>query len=252
MSVLEVKNLTKSFDGLRALDIQMPVGFEAGEITSMIGPNGAGKTTLFNLINGFIKPDAGTILYRGKDITGLSPWSVARLGIGRLFQDVRPFQRLTVCDNVLSAFKEQRGENPLCSLFMRWKVAADEARLTEKTMGLLRFVGLADKADEPAENLSFGQQKLLSIARMLAADSDVLLLDEPTAGVNPQMVTTILDVMRKLASEGKTIVVIEHNMNVVLAISDWVNFMDEGQILAVGHPDEVLGNSEVRATYMGL
>jgi ABC-type branched-subunit amino acid transport system ATPase component len=138
------------------------------------------------------------------------------------------------------------------SVIARWKVTEEEHSLSEQTMRLLEFVGLADQAQELAENLSYGQQKLLAIARLLAADADVLLLDEPTAGVNPQMVGTLLDVIRRLAAEGKTVVVIEHNMNVVIEIADWVYFMDEGQVVSFGLPSDVLGDPEVRAAYIGL
>lgn len=251
MSILELENVSKSFDGLRAVD-RVSLGFEAGKITALIGPNGAGKTTVFNLISGFLRPDEGAITYRGRNIAGLAPWHIAQLGIGRLFQDVRLFDRMTVKDNVLAAFRKQKGESALMSVIARWKVTKEERLLLEQTMRLLKFVGLADQAEELAENLSYGQQKLLAIARLLAADADVLLLDEPTAGVNPQMVGTLLDVIRRLAAEGKTVVVIEHNMNVVIEIADWVYFMDEGQVVSFGLPNEVLGDPEVRAAYVGL
>jgi ABC-type branched-subunit amino acid transport system ATPase component len=251
MSILELENVTKTFDGVRAVD-DASVGFDKGKITALIGPNGAGKTTIFNLISGFLRPDAGTIHYREKDISGLVPWDIAHMGIGRLFQDVRLFDRMVVMDNVLTAFKKQKGESVLMSVIARWKVIKEEQSLKSQAMRFLEFVGLTEKAEELAENLSYGQQKLLSIARLLAADSDVLLLDEPTAGVSPQMIGPILDVIRKLAREGKTLVVIEHNMNVVIEIANWVYFMDEGQVVSFGLPNEVLGDPEVRAAYIGL
>jgi len=251
MNNLELIDVSKSFDGLKAVD-QVSIGLQKGKITALIGPNGAGKTTIFNLISGFIKPDSGQILYRGQNMVGLSPWEIASLGIGRLFQDVRVFSRLTVLDNVLAAFKGQKGEKVMVAILGRGKVLSEEARNKEKALELLRFVGLAEKASDLAENLSYGQQKLLSIARLLAAEADVLLLDEPTAGVNPAMIGQILKVARTLAEQGKTVVIIEHNMNVVVEVADWVYFMDDGQIVSFGLPKDVLGDPEVRRAYIGL
>jgi ABC-type branched-subunit amino acid transport system ATPase component len=251
MSVLHLENVSKSFDGIQAVD-EVSIGFNEGKITTLIGPNGAGKTTVFNLISGFLHPDAGAIYYRDKAIHELRPWHISQVGIGRLFQDVRLFDRLTVKENVMAAFRNQKGENALISMVARWKVAKEENLLASRAMKLLESVGLAERAAEMAENLSYGQQKLLAIARLLAADADFILLDEPTSGVSPQMVEKLLNVIRSLAREGKTIVVIEHNINVVMEISDWVYFMDEGQVVSFGLPYEVLGDPEVRAAYVGL
>lgn len=249
--MLELREVSKSFGGLRAVD-RVSAVFEPGRISALIGPNGAGKTTLFHLIGGVLQPDEGVIRYEGVRLNGLPPWRVAMLGIGRLFQDVRVFRKLSVFENVLTAFPDQRGENPFWSIFLRHRVVWQERRNTEQAKQLLAFVGLLEMADEPAESLSYGQQKLLAIARLLAAGSKVLLLDEPTAGVNPEMVKSILDVLRQLAREGKMNIIIEHNMNVVMEIADRVYFMDDGQIVAEGTPEEVLGDAAVRAAYLGL
>lgn len=251
MNTLELEKVSKSFGGLRAVN-DVSATFEAGRITALIGPNGAGKTTLFHLIGGVLRPDAGLIRYKGRRIDGLPPWRIARYGIGRLFQDVRVFNKLTALENVLSAFPHQLGENPLWSLVLRPKVVQQERQLTHQARQLLQFVGLHDHADAPAESLSYGQQKLLAIARLLAARADALLLDEPTAGVNPEMVKEILALLRQLANNGKLVILIEHNMSVVMDIADWVYFMDEGKIIAEGTPNEVLGNSTVRAAYLGM
>lgn len=251
MNTLELEKVSKSFGGLRAVN-DVSATFEAGRITALIGPNGAGKTTLFHLIGGVLRPDTGIIRYKGRRIDGLSPWRVARYGIGRLFQDVRVFNKLTALENVLSAFPHQLGENPLWSLVLRPKVVQQERQLTHQARQLLQFVGLHEHADAPAESLSYGQQKLLAIARLLAARADALLLDEPTAGVNPEMVKEILALLRQLANNGKLVILIEHNMSVVMDIADWVYFMDEGKIIAEGTPNEVLGNSTVRAAYLGM
>lgn len=251
MNTLELEKVSKSFGGLRAVN-DVSATFEAGRITALIGPNGAGKTTLFHLIGGVLRPDTGIIRYKGRRIDGLSPWRVARYGIGRLFQDVRVFNKLTALENVLSAFPHQLGENPLWSLVLRPKVVQQERQLTHQARQLLQFVGLHEHADAPAESLSYGQQKLLAIARLLAARADALLLDEPTAGVNPEMVKEILALLRQLANNGKLVILIEHNMSVVMDIADWVYFMDEGKIIAAGTPTEVLGNPTVRAAYLGM
>lgn len=251
MSVLELENVSKSFGGIRAVD-GVSIGFDAGKVTGLIGPNGAGKTTLFNLISGFLHPDEGDIQYHERSIVGLTPWHIARMGIGRLFQDVRVFNRMTVLENVMVAFEHRMGESWFKALFLRPKVMRQENALRERAMELLEFVGLAKHAHSFAEDLSFGQQKLLSIARLLAADADVLLLDEPTAGVSPQMIEPLLTLIRKLAEGGKTPIVIEHNMNVIMEVCDWVYFMDDGQVIAFGLPDEVLNDREVRAVYIGL
>ncbi len=252
MITLETVDVTKSFGGIKAVD-NVSISFESGQITALIGPNGAGKTTLFHLITGMIPPDNGQILYKGQEIQGRSPWEIARLGIGRLFQDVRIFPHLTVLENVLTAFKYQPGENPLWTLLRRKKMVEAEHSLLQKARYWLNFVGLEKLERHPGEALSFGQQKLLSLARLLANEAEVLLLDEPTAGVNPEMIQKIIDLIQKLAhKEGKTIVVIEHNMNVVLQVADWVFFMDEGRIEAFGKPEEVLAEKEVREAYIGL
>ena len=248
---LECRNLVKTFGGVRAID-DLSVTFEAGRITALIGPNGAGKTTLFHLITGALRPDAGEILYRERRIDHLPPWRIAQLGIGRLFQDVRVFNKLTVLENVLVAFRGQSGENPLNSLLRRSAINRQERANVEEARRRLDFVGLGGLSAARGEDLSHGQQKLLALARLLAADADVFLLDEPTSGVNPEMVDTLLDLIRRLAGEGKTVVVIEHNMDVVMEIANWVYFMDEGEIVAFGLPDEILGDREVRAAYLGL
>jgi len=251
MSILELRSVTKSFGGIRAAD-QVSMGFEQGLITGLIGPNGAGKTTIFNLISGFLRADEGKVCCRGRDITGFAPWRIAQLGVGRAFQDVHLFSRMRAMDNVLVAFRNQTGENPLMSVFGRWKTVARDKACRERAMGLLDFVGLREKAGDLAEDLSYGQQKLLSIVRLLAADADILLLDEPTAGVNPQMIGLLLQVIRKLAQEGKTVVFIEHNMNVVIEIADWLYFLDGGQVESFGRPKDVLGDPEVRKAYIGV
>lgn len=252
-SVLRCRDLKKSFGGVCAVDLPAakPV-FEPGRVTALIGSNGAGKTTLFHLLTGQLKPDVGEVLLGKQRIDGLAPWRIAHLGVGRLFQDVRVFEKLSVLDNVRVAFRRQRGENPLLSVLARRAVRKQETVNTEEAQRLLVFVGLEEYGDARAESLSYGQQKLLALARLLAADATTLLLDEPTAGVNPYMVEKLLELIRRLAREGKTVVLVEHNMEVVEAIADHVFFMHEGRIIAEGIPSEVLNDPEIRATYLGL
>lgn len=269
-AILELNGITKAFDGINAVYFKMSpeidersrnssaqdepivIGIDKGKIVGLIGPNGAGKTTVFNMISGIIKPDEGEIYYKQTPITALPPWKIANLGIGRLFQDVHIFSQLSVLDNVMVAFKNQTGENPFKTLFFRLSVKKNECERHQKALELLNFVGLKKKAEENADNLSFGQQKLLSIARLLAADSDLLLLDEPTAGVNQSMIKKLLRVIKNLASNGKTILFIEHNMNVVIEIADFVYFLNEGQKINFGTPDDVLCTPEVRNQYLGI
>jgi len=249
---LECIDLTKTFGGIHAVD-EVDLTFEAGKITALIGPNGAGKTTLFHLINGYLKPDAGKILYREKEIQGLPPWKIGQLGIGRLFQDVRVFSNLTVWDNLLTAYKYKLGENPLWNVFLPNKILWETRMAEKQARKWLDFVELSDYQNHLAEELSYGQQKLLAIARLLVNDAGVLLLDEPTAGVNPEMIKNLVALIQRLArEENKTVIVIEHNLNLVLDIADWVFFMDEGKITAFGKPYEVLSDVSVREAYLGL
>lgn len=251
MGAVEVRSVTKYFGGLAAVN-EASLIFLPGRVTGLIGPNGAGKTTLFNLISGFLKPDGGEIWLDGTRIDRLPPWRIAQLGVGRLFQDVRVYDRLTVLDNVMLARRGLKGENPLFSLLRRRAVKREEEENSEEARRWLEFVGLAEKEGSLAENLSYGQQKLLSLARLFAGGFDVLLLDEPTAGVHPRMIKPILDLIRRMAEEGKTVVVIEHNMSVIADASDWVYFMNEGRVIAFGTPDEVLGDPEVKRAYLGM
>lgn len=241
----------KSFGGLHVVH-DVSVSFEAGKITALIGPNGAGKTTLFHLIAGALRPDSGEVIHNGQRIDGLPVWEIARSGIGRLFQDVRVFGRMTVLENVLIGFPGQNGESLAGALLSRGRVAHQEAEHRAKAEGLLARMQLDRYATAAAAALSYGQQKLLACARLLAGGADTLLLDEPAAGLNPEALAQLQKILRQLAEEGKTMVVIEHNMSTILEICDWVNFIDEGQIVAFGLPSEVLGDPGIRATYLGI
>lgn len=251
--ILELCGLTKGFEGIKAVD-GISLAFSRGKITSLIGPNGAGKTTIFNLINGFVKPDSGAIFFNGKRIDMLPPWKVAALGIGRIFQDVRIFGKLTALENLLLAARNGLREHPIKVLLFKRRVSLQEKNLIELARKWLGFVELGGKENTLAENLSYGQQKLLAIARLLMGGYQLLLLDEPTAGVNPTMAKDILNVIKRLVreQEDRTAIIIEHNMTAVLHVSDWVFFMDEGKITSFGLPDDVLRDPEVRRAYLGL
>lgn len=250
-SVLHINGLVKSFDGLRVVD-GLDLSIEPCKITGLIGPNGAGKTTLFNIINGYLSPDVGIIMYQDKDITPLPSWQRARLGIGRMFQDIRVFGKLTVLENLMVADKNSAGENPF-TLF--WNMNGIKKREKERQAMAERwldFVGLADHRAMYAENLSYGQQKLLALARLLYGDFDLLLIDEPVSGVNPAMVGVILEKIRELTALGKTVIIVEHDMPAVKEIADMVHFMNAGKVLASGPPEEVLNDPEVREVYTGV
>jgi len=247
--LLEIEGLSKSFDGVNAL-----AGFSCavgeGEIVGLIGPNGAGKTTFFNVITGFMHADGGSARFRGADVLGLPPHRVARAGISRTFQNLRLIRRLSVLDNVLLAFKDQPGER-LASIFLRRRACARcEDRNAEKAVALLKDAGLGEKLHDPADDLSYGQQKLLSLVCCLAADADLLLLDEPVAGIAPEMMERILSIIRALPEKGKTVVLIEHNMDAIAQVSDRVIFMDAGIKVSEGTPEEVRSDPKVLEAYL--
>jgi len=251
LAQLEVIDISKAFGGIRALD-SVSAGFEKGQVTCIIGPNGAGKTTLFNIVSGFIGADNGDVFYRGVSLRGLRPHCVARLGIGRLFQDVRVFPRMTLLENVAVACKGQKGESPLAAMF--WPVfgGQDEVDNLHQAHSHLEFVGLGELANSWAERISYGQQKLLAIARLLNNDADCLMLDEPTAGVQPSLVDKIIDLIRRLADTGKTIIVIEHNLGIVKRLGDWIYLMEDGRIEAFGEPGEVLRDAALVRLFPSL
>ena len=249
MDTLRCDGLQKSFDGVCAL---ADVGLELPPtgITAVIGPNGAGKTTLLNILTGFLRPDRGQCFLGEREMTHLSPHRIARLGIARTFQDLRCILQVSVLDNVLLARPNQRGETLLGAL-LRFGVAAEEDRNREAAERLLTFVGLADKDSELAGELSYGQQKLLTLACCVATEARILFLDEPVAGVHPEMASQILELLRQLSDQGKLIVFIEHDIGAVRQVADHVIVMDEGRIIAQGPPREVLERPEIMEAYLG-
>lgn len=232
-SSLEVRNITKTFGSLRAVD-DLSINVEEGRITGLIGPNGAGKTTLFNVITGVLRPDSGKVFFRGKDITHLKPYQIARKGIGRTWQIIRIFHKMTVMENLLTAANLKEGDEE------------------KKAMQLLDFFGLIDDRDNYAGELSVGQQKILSIARILMFDPELMLLDEIAAGVNPTEQLKILDVIHELCDQrGKTFLIIEHDMDVIMGHCDKVICMNFGEKIAEGSCKEVQENEKVIEAYFG-
>ncbi len=231
---------------LDGIDLKLP----SRGIVAVIGPNGAGKTTLLNVLTGFLRADSGQCLLGHRDITRLPPHCIARLGLIRTFQDLRLIRQMSVLDNVMLARPNQRGER-LWAALLRIGTTAEEARNRDAALKLLQFAGLADKTADLAGEISYGQQKLLTLACCLATEPRFLLLDEPIAGVHPELVGRILGLMRQLRDEGRLIVFIEHDIASVRQIADQVIVMDDGRVIAQGPPSEVLRRPEIMEAYIG-
>jgi branched-chain amino acid transport system ATP-binding protein len=249
MPTFRCDGLCRSFDGVRALaDVNLQ--FPSSGITAIIGPNGAGKTTLVNILTGFLRPDAGRCFLGDRETTRLPPHTIARLAVARTFQDLRLILQVSVLENALLARPKQRGESLLGAL-LRVGVATEEMRNHEDAMRLLKFVGLEDKTLEAAGELSYGQQKLLTLACCLATEARILFLDEPVAGVHPEMASRILDLLLQLRDQRKLIVFIEHDIAAVRQVADHIIVMDEGKIIAEGPPRDVLDRPEIMEVYLG-
>ena len=246
--IMEVRNITKKFGGLTAVDVEH-LEIERHTITSLIGPNGAGKTTLFNLVTGFDKPDSGEWHLNGGALVGISAHQVARRGMVRTFQLTRSLAKLTVMENMLVADQNNPGESLRGALLGGWG-SAERAAVVRATDLLQRFQ-LEDMASDYAGALSGGQRKLLEVARALMVDPEVIMLDEPMAGVNPALTQSLLGHITDLRNDGKTVVFIEHDMDVVQEISDWVVVLAEGGVIAEGPPDLIAKDPAVIDAYLG-
>lgn len=246
MALLKIEHLVKRFGGLAAVN---HCNFEIREnsITSLVGPNGAGKTTIFDLISGFLEHDSGEIYFKGNPIGKLPAYARARLGIGRTFQAIRIFPELTALENILLGMRERGGN--FFSIFLPQRNS--ERELKRRAFELLELIHLHDKANTLAINLSYGQQKLLEIMRTVASKASLFLLDEPAAGVNRTMLKTIISLIKELKAQGKTIVIIEHDMGFVMELSEQVIVMDYGKEIAEGTPEAIQNNPKVLEAYLG-
>lgn len=251
MALLEVKHIDKSFGGVKAIQ-DFSLEANPGEIHGIIGPNGAGKTTIFNTISGVYTADKGTVLLDGKDITKMEQHKITRLGMGRTFQNIRLFKGLTVEENVMCAFDPQSKYTVLGGLLPTPTRFAEEKRGRELCRKYLDVVGMGAYANERPENLSYGMQRRIEIARALMCEPKILLLDEPAAGLNPTEVGELTELIQRVGKEiGFGILLIEHRLELVMSISDMIHVQNFGKTIAVGTPYEVQHNPEVIEAYLG-
>ncbi len=251
---LKIEGLSKHFEGVRAVD-GIDLHLKKGEVTSLIGPNGAGKTTFFNCITGMVSPSSGGIYFQKKSLKGFKPWQITACGIARTFQNIRLFSEMTVLENVLVG-RYPKNALPLRRTFLgalmqgkKFKTGEHKARVF--AMDLLEFVGLSDQSTRPARHLSYGDQRRLEIARAMASDPELLLLDEPAAGMNPRETHALMDLVAKIQKRGITPFLIEHNMQLVMGVSDQIVVLDHGTKIAQGRPEEIQKNSAVITAYLG-
>ncbi len=249
---LQVDNLRKSFGGITAVD-GATFRVERGTLTGLIGPNGAGKSTTFNLITGVHQPDSGSVTFNGEDVTGLEPHQVAGRGMVRTFQIARELGEMTVLENMMLAPQNQIGEQLWRSVTpgLRGRVVDQEAELLERVWETLEFFEIDHIAEEYAENLSGGQRKLLELARALLTDPDVLLLDEPFAGVNPSLERRLVEHIHTLRERGYTFLLVEHDMDLIMENCEHVIVLHQGRVLTEGTPAEIKANEEVVEAYLG-
>jgi branched-chain amino acid transport system ATP-binding protein len=249
--LLEIKDLVVKFGGVTALN-HVDLHVSEGEVAALIGPNGAGKTTVFNIVTGYYTPESGDVLIDGVSVKGQRPYKIARAGLGRTFQNIRLFEDMTALENVATAADALNRSGLVGSLFGISRSRKDEARSLEKAHELLSFIGLDHRAQQLAKNLPYGDQRRLEIARALGTEPKILLLDEPAAGFNPQEKVELAAIIKKIRDAGYTILLIEHDMSLIMGISDRVVVLDFGQKIADDLPSIVQNDPQVIAAYLGV
>ena len=250
MTTLEIQDLSKAFGGLQAVH-HFDCTATSGQIHALIGPNGAGKSTIFNLICGVIKPDSGQVLLDGENLVGLPPHKITAKGIARTFQNVRLFKNMSVRDNIIVAVHAARNQGILPAIVSAGPGSATLRDLHEKADAVLEIVGIGHRADVVAKNLPYGEQKRVELARALGCPAKALLLDEPTTGMNPTEASAMMDTIHTIKDRGIAILLVEHNMRVVMDISDVVTVMNFGQVICAGTPEHVCQDEQVIAAYLG-
>jgi branched-chain amino acid transport system ATP-binding protein len=250
-TILDVDQLTLRFGGLTALD-NVSFDIKEGEILGLIGPNGAGKTTCFNAITGVYRPTSGTISFNGESLAGKKRFQITQAGIARTFQNIRLFPTMTALENVLVGADARHTTGMFSALFRLPKHRREEAEGHQRAMELLRFMGLAKQADELAANLSYGDQRRLEIARAMATQPKLICLDEPAAGFNPQEKRVLMELIRKVRDQGFTVLLIEHDMRLVMGVTDRIVVLEFGKKIAEGTPAEIRDNPAVIAAYLGV